>query len=132
MPFPLRSHLAVLLAMCLAAHAAAGPPGAPITGAAEVVANTAAPSPTVLRYVELVRRQCLTQRLVELGRAPAEARAMVAELTPDDLAVLAANPLMMQPAGAGTQEDMTLIYGLLIVGALIALAAATDGFVSFS
>jgi hypothetical protein len=68
--------------------------------------------------------------LVDLGYAPELAADMAAQLTPDDLAVLTANPKMMQQAGTMSNTTIALIVGGLIVAGIIILAANGSGFVS--
>jgi hypothetical protein len=70
--------------------------------------------------------------LVDLGYAPESAADMAAQLTPDDLAVLTANPKMMQQAGTMSNTTIALIVGGLIVVGIIILAANGSGFVSIS
>ena len=65
--------------------------------------------------------------LVAAGTDPAVAVAQVAALTPEDLAVLAGHPSMVQVAGSNAALTRNLVIGLLVLGAIIALAAASDG-----
>ena len=68
-------------------------------------------------------------RLVELGRTPEEAQALASLLTLEDLEVLLSHPGMMQEAGAMSAQSKNLMMGLLVLGGLIALAYAGDGFI---
>jgi hypothetical protein len=62
----------------------------------------------------------IAEQLVELGRAPAQAREATSRLTAEDLAVLLAHPEMMQAAGGA---EMT--FGvLLVIGVIVGLAIA--------
>ena len=68
-------------------------------------------------------------RLIELGRTVEEAQALASLLTIEDLAVLVSHPGMMQEAGAMSAQSDNLMMGLLVLGGLIALAYAGDGFI---
>lgn len=68
-------------------------------------------------------------RLIELGRTAEEAKALASLLTIEDLEVLVSHPGMMQEAGAMSAQSNNLIMGLLVLGGLIALAYAGDGFI---
>ncbi|MBT8486565.1 MAG: hypothetical protein HKO59_14080 [Phycisphaerales bacterium] len=72
-------------------------------------------------------RTFVRDELQRLGRDIAAAAQVAAELTPDDLAVLFANPKMMQPAGEYSAQSANLMAALLLLGGIIALAAASDG-----
>ena len=62
----------------------------------------------------------IAERLVEIGQAADRAREAAGRLTAEDLAVLLANPEMMQAAGG---LEMTLGI-LLVVGVIVGLAIA--------
>ncbi len=68
-------------------------------------------------------------RLVELGRTAEDAQALASLLTIEDLEVLLSHPGMMQEAGAMNAQSDNLMMGLLVLGGLIALAYAGDGFI---
>ena len=72
-------------------------------------------------------RLLIETRLVELGRDLSEAKRLAGLLTPEDLAVFADNPAMMQEAGAMSAQNQNMMAGLLVLGGLIALAYAGDG-----
>lgn len=65
--------------------------------------------------------------LVAAGTSPEVAIAQVAALTPEDLSVLAGHPAMVQVAGSNAALTRNLVIGLVVLGAIIALAAASDG-----
>ena len=77
----------------------------------------------------LAARGIVAGRLVELGRTAEEAQALASLLTLEDLDVLLSHPGMMQEAGAMSAQSNNLIMGLLVLGGLIALAYAGDGFI---
>ena len=74
-------------------------------------------------------RMVVAKALVDLGREKEEARTLANLLTANDIKILLANPAMMQEAGAMSAQTRNLIAGLLVLGGLIALAAAGDGFI---
>ncbi|MCH7545883.1 MAG: hypothetical protein IID30_05705 [Planctomycetes bacterium] len=76
----------------------------------------------------LLAQGIVATRLVELGRTAEEAQALASLLTLEDLEVLLRHPGMMQEAGAMSAQTKNLIAGLLVLGGLIALAYAGDGF----
>jgi hypothetical protein len=95
-----------------------------------------APAPSVAEVTAIdITRASVAVQLVALDYTTAQAREAVALLTPEDLAVLGANPAMLQRAA---DEDLAnvreaWIIGILIVGGLIALAiAGGEGFASFN
>jgi hypothetical protein len=75
------------------------------------------------------QRLWIAAELIALGRAPDAALEAASRLTAEDLAVLLANPRMIQAAGASNRVLMSIIIGALIIAGLIALAASGDGFV---
>ncbi len=91
-----------------------------------VVSHTAL-SPAVLVPLTALspdeQRHIIAGQLIELGRDNAAAQQMAGELTPDDLAVLLANPKMMQKAGA---IDV-VIWALIIAGVVVAIVVAAEG-----
>lgn len=125
---PLAAFAAVILAAGpaapgLAAHAAAPSPRTVpkpvIVSAPEVAA--ASTGHFVLDVVTV------THGLVASGVDPVVAAEQVALLTAEDLAVLAAHPAMLQPAGNPAAHQRNLILGLLLAGAIVGLAIASDG-----
>lgn len=72
-------------------------------------------------------RQEIAGRLVALGRPHDEAQEAASRLTPADLEVLLAYPLMMQTAGGSDRVAWSIVIGLALFGGLLALAAAGDG-----
>ena len=76
----------------------------------------------------LATQGIVAARLIELGRTAEEAQALASLLTLEDLEVLLRHPGMMQEAGAMSAQTKNLIAGLLVLGGLIALAYAGDGF----
>ena len=76
----------------------------------------------------LAAQGIVAARLIELGRTAEDAQALASLLTVDDLEVLVSHPGMMQEAGAMSAQSKNLIAGLLLLGGLIALAYAGDGF----
>jgi hypothetical protein len=69
------------------------------------------------------QRQIIAQQLESLGRAANTARNMADELTAEDLAVLLANPKMMQKAG----EIDVIVWAIIVVGVVVALVIAAEG-----
>ncbi len=65
--------------------------------------------------------------LVALGRSHDEAQEAASRLTPADLEVLLAYPLMMQTAGGSDRVTWSIVIGLALFGGLVALAIAGDG-----
>ena len=76
----------------------------------------------------LLAQGIVATRLVELGRTAEEAHTLASLLTLEDLEVLLRHPGMMQEAGAMSAQTKNLMIGLLVLGGLIALAYAGDGF----
>ena len=68
------------------------------------------------------QRTAIAQIMVELGEDDDRARQMATELTADDLAVLLANPKMMQKAG----DLEVILVALAIAGVIIALVLLAD------
>jgi hypothetical protein len=126
---PARSTLAVLLAVLLVGRPAlAGPPASAGTAST----GTAVVDPLAAwAAAARLQRNRVAQQLIDLGRPAPQAHAMADRLTAEDLAVLTANPGMLRAAGGDTARQLTILWGVLIVAGLIALAAATDGTVSF-
>ncbi len=107
--------LLIVFALTPVARAAA------LDQAAAATADAAVPetSPAESEKVSLVRL------LVERGIPEAQAEAVVAELTPEDISVMVENPEMLQPAGETSSGDAALVLILLILLFLgIAAAAA--------
>ena len=76
----------------------------------------------------LAAQGIVAARLIELGRTAEEAQALASLLTIEDLEVLVSHPGMMQEAGAMSAQTKNLMMGLLLLGGLLALAYAGDGF----
>lgn len=76
----------------------------------------------------LAAQGIVAARLIELGRTPEEAQTLASLLTLEDLEVLVSHPGMMQEAGAMSAQTKNLMMGLLVLGGLLALAYAGDGF----
>ncbi len=72
-------------------------------------------------------RHEIAGRLVALGRSHDEAQEAASRLTPADLEVLLAYPLMMQTAGGSDRVAWSIVIGLVLFGGLVALAAAGNG-----
>jgi|GEM_PF-2901747 len=64
-------------------------------------------------------RAAIARRLVELGIAPGEADAGVAQLTPEDVSVLAKNPQMIQLGGEIDNDDLIVGIGVGIMALLL-------------
>jgi nucleotide-binding universal stress UspA family protein len=69
----------------------------------------------------------VVEALLAAGITPEEAVAQVSMLTDADLLVLAAHPAMVQVAGDNAALTRNLLLGLLVLGGIIALAAASEG-----
>lgn len=95
----------------------------------EPVAPAPEPEPEKAGMSLVEARRIIAGQLVELGRSPGEAGELSMLLTQADLDVLIQNPAMMQVAGAMSAQTNNLIMGLLVLGGLIAIAAAGDGFI---
>jgi len=126
---PCRAALAMACSAMLVvpdvARAAAAAPSATVTDAAPPAPAARDDAPL---NVVAARLQVMDQ-LIDFGRPPEEARRIAAALTADDLAVLAANPAMMQAAGeANAQMTSLIIAGLVIGGLVVLLIAADSGF----
>ncbi|MFG0328654.1 MAG: hypothetical protein ACF8PN_02040 [Phycisphaerales bacterium] len=87
-------------------------------------------SVAITRFGELEQRIEVAGQLEALGVDPVTAREQALELTANDLAVLAANPLMMQRAGDSSQRDKAIFLTVLVVVAIVALSFAAGGGVS--
>jgi len=72
-------------------------------------------------------RHEIAARLVALGRSHDEAQEAASRLTPADLEVLLAYPLMMQTAGGSDRVAWSMVIGLLLFGGLVTLAVAGNG-----
>jgi hypothetical protein len=124
--------IACLLAAAAATGQAAAAPGAApgpaaglvvslCTGSARSSAAPPAPADTDEARVMVARR------LVGLGRPRAEADAAAALLTPEDLAVLGANPRMLQEAGSSNTVTISIVVGCLLIAGIIVAASASGG-----
>ena len=69
----------------------------------------------------------VVEGLIAAGVSPEDAVRQVAALTEEDLLVLAGHPGMMQVAGDNAALTRNLLLGLLVLGGIIALAAASEG-----
>jgi len=114
----------VLLIVPNAAWAAAVPAAVAATPPVETAPRPAERIDEPLAVV--AARLGIMQRLIEVGRSPEEARRIAAALTPEDLAVLAANPAMMQEAGEANAQMTSLILAGLVIGGLVALLLTAD------
>lgn len=116
----------------VAAAAAAAATAAPLRGEAPAGAAaregefTLAAGAVTLVLDEPAARQAIAAQLVLIGRDPDEASAAAGCLTAADLAVLLANPDMMQAAGAADSVWIMILIGVLVLGGLIVLAATAD------
>ena len=68
-----------------------------------------------------VARRSVADGLVNAGVDPADALAQVMQLTLEDLAVLAANPAMLQRAAGGESQ---LVFFIILIAIFVALIAA--------
>ena len=68
------------------------------------------------------QRSAIAEIMIELGEDEDRARQMATELTAEDLAVLLANPKMMQKAG----DVVIIILAVVLVCGIVALALAAD------
>jgi hypothetical protein len=75
-------------------------------------------------------RARIAEQLVEIGRTPDRAQDAAGSLTVEDLAVLLANPEMMQAAG-DVGLEMT-IGTILVIGIIVGLAVAGSTFIVIS
>jgi hypothetical protein len=78
------------------------------------------------------QREAVASLLRKAGSTPAEAQRQAGQLTADDLAVLAANPKMVQPAGEMDELTKNLIWALVIAGVVVAIVIAADGYISIN
>lgn len=94
--------------------------------AANPFASGSGPGPA--DAVEPLGCRAVLARMVAERRlaSPAEASAQVGRLTAADVAVLVANPRMLQVAGGMSQSAQAYLIGGLIVAGIIALAVASD------
>lgn len=127
MPNRLARALAALLALAVAWQpVAAIPDEAPALGAEPLA--IIAPLPAAATFE--AQRHLVRQRLIELGDDPAAADASVAWLTPADLAVLGANPAMLQRAGGSSVTTTTIIiWAIIIAGIVILFIVSDNGFI---
>jgi len=75
-------------------------------------------------------RTWIVERLVAIGRSETQALAVADGLNIDDLAVLLANPEMMQPAAGMSHQTQAYIIGAILIGGIVALAIAGEGSVT--
>jgi hypothetical protein len=75
-------------------------------------------------------RTAIAHQLAELGRSPGESAAAASRLTIEDLDVLLAHPEMMQ--AAGSDPTMMYVYAAIIIIAIIAAVASSNGSVMIS
>jgi len=120
--------MATMLAAMVAAQPAAAVTGRPVHRVA-----AAAPEPIaapLTPVATLAGRGFIKQRLIKLGDTPSAAEDAVRRLTSDDVAVLLANPRMLQPAGTadvgvevalGTVFIICLFVGLALGGASVVI-----------
>ena len=120
----MRTRLATVL-VALAANQVALPVAAAMSHVGTSPLYPAAAEPGVPSAVIETGQATIAGQLVELGRAPDVARAAASRLTAEDLEVFLANPEMMQAAGGNIVWGVML--GALVVGGVIALAAAGNG-----
>jgi len=73
------------------------------------------------------QRSTIAERLIALGYAPDAAVRMTAELTPDDLAVISANPKMMQKAGEMDDAAWNIVIALIVAGVVVGIVIAANG-----
>ena len=109
------------------AAAPAGPaPGGATPIAAAAPAFDAAPhaSPNASAAIAAI---LVVEGLLAAGVSPEDAVRQVAALTDEDLLVLADHPAMIQVAGDNAALTRNLLLGLLVLGGIIALAAASEG-----
>ena len=73
-------------------------------------------------------RNRIVHALIELDYEPARAREMAACLTAEDVAVLDANPRMIQAGGTLSKTGRAYLIGGLIVAGIVILAANSNSF----
>ena len=121
----------LVLATAPAAPAAPAPfaPLAPRTGGwmpsalcPFTVVPLASASPVFLEQ----QRGAIVSQLVHLGYDLGAADGMASELTAEDLAVLLANPKMMQKAGDMEDTLFVVVCAVLLVGLVVVLVLAAD------
>lgn len=72
------------------------------------------------------QRSSISAQLVNLGFEAVAADGMAGELTAGDLAVLSANPKMMQKAGDMDATLELLLWTVIIVGTIVVLVIVAD------
>ena len=115
--------VAVNAPFVLATHAA--PPLLPVALIAIPVIEPDAAAPAIQQ-----QRAIVASLLLETGCDQAEAQRQARQLTAEDLAVLAANPRMIQKAGEMDELTKNLIWALVIAGVVVAIVIAADGSIS--
>ena len=76
------------------------------------------------------QRAIIAVQLVALGDTPSCGKDAAGRLTAEDLAVLLANPLMMQRAGALNELQLSYVLGAVVIGGIVALIVFADsGFI---
>ena len=122
LPRPLAMPAATVVAIAPAPSAApAAPPAGgwmPSTLCPFTIVPLASVSPAFIEQ----QRAAITSQLVGLGYDLGAADGMASELTAEDLAVLLANPKMMQKAG----DVVIIILAVVLVCGIVALALAAD------
>lgn len=88
----------------------------------------AALSPAMLEQ----SRSAIAAQLVKIGYAAEQAQRMSGELTPDDLAVLLANPKMMQKAGEMDAVTKNIIIALIVAGVVVGIVIAANGSININ
>lgn len=93
-------------------------------GDAEVAPDQVEPIASTLSEAQIAAaRSQVAEQLVDLGRPADDAATSVTLLTSADLAVLSANPEMVQTASMSPEMEI-LLGSLLIVGVIVAIVAA--------
>ncbi|HVP72525.1 MAG TPA: hypothetical protein VMS30_02220 [Phycisphaerales bacterium] len=126
LPRPLAMPAATVVAIAPAPSAApAAPPAGgwmPSTLCPFTIVPLASVSPAFIEQ----QRAAITSQLVGLGYDLGAADGMASELTAEDLAVLLANPKMMQKAGEMDDSLFVLVCVVVVIGAVVALAILAD------
>ena len=104
------------------------PPGPVVAGAPDARPAESASRPDATPdATPAIAAILVVEALLAAGVTPEEAVRQVAMLTPEDLQVLATHPAMVQVAGDNAALTRNLLLGLLVIGGIIALAAASEG-----
>lgn len=108
------------------AAAAPADPDQPVSKLSSLMPIAIVPLSSVSPAILEAQRDSISEQLADLGFDIGAASGMAGQLTPQDLAVLTANPRMMQQAGDMEDTLFVIVCAVLVVGVCVALVIAAD------